>query len=196
MGKGDKPVAGRSEEIAAIECVMGCGLRHVFGAPVGWEEADQKQEEMGIDSRGVCAECRGAQERTPLAELLLERLAASVGQGPRPRPGGGGSGSDPRCSHCGNLATCFGSYESPWNFGYGCDDCCGHGNEDGWCEPPSLWLKCEGVRKAFEAGAAAEKALRTQMLLEAKAMAAESGADAVVSVLSLLIYNWRREGEK
>lgn len=41
----------------------------------------------------------------------------------------------PKCDHCDNPATCFGSYEgSPENYGYACDTCCGHGCEDGHCE--------------------------------------------------------------
>lgn len=36
---------------------------------------------------------------------------------------------------CGNRPTCRGAYEGQDVIGYGCDDCCGHGNEDGWCEP-------------------------------------------------------------
>ena len=35
---------------------------------------------------------------------------------------------------CGKQATCFGAYEGGPE-AYGCDDCCGHGNEDGYCEP-------------------------------------------------------------
>lgn len=31
--------------------------------------------------------------------------------------------------------TCAGAYEDPEApLGFGCDVCCGHGNEDGWCE--------------------------------------------------------------
>ena len=39
------------------------------------------------------------------------------------------------CEICGKKpATCFGSYEGqPESFA--CDDCCGHGNEDGFCVP-------------------------------------------------------------
>lgn len=38
----------------------------------------------------------------------------------------------PLCDHCGAKAMCRGSYEgSPIMFG--CDECCGHGNEDGAC---------------------------------------------------------------
>lgn len=39
------------------------------------------------------------------------------------------------CAHCGKPATCLGAYESEENLGLACDDCCGHGNEDGWCVP-------------------------------------------------------------
>ncbi len=41
----------------------------------------------------------------------------------------------PKCVYCENPATCFGSYECDTNHGFACDDCCGHGNEDGQCEP-------------------------------------------------------------
>jgi hypothetical protein len=30
-------------------------------------------------------------------------------------------------------ATCVGAYEDPRNLGFACDECCSHGNEDGWC---------------------------------------------------------------
>lgn len=34
---------------------------------------------------------------------------------------------------CGAPATCIGSYEGNGDADIGCDTCCGHGNEDGWC---------------------------------------------------------------
>lgn len=40
----------------------------------------------------------------------------------------------PRCHTCGKPATCYGSYEGNAP-DYGRDDCCGHGCEDGHCEP-------------------------------------------------------------
>lgn len=41
----------------------------------------------------------------------------------------------PRCG-CGNAATCLGVYEDPQSAPqYGCDTCCGHGCEDGHCDP-------------------------------------------------------------
>lgn len=46
-----------------------------------------------------------------------------------------GEETDPVCAHCGAPATCFGLYEDPnGEPDYGCDSCCGHGNEDGWCK--------------------------------------------------------------
>jgi len=39
------------------------------------------------------------------------------------------------CARCGAPATCFGSYEDDLSPAFACDDCCGHGNEDGQCEP-------------------------------------------------------------
>lgn len=38
------------------------------------------------------------------------------------------------CYHCGIQATCYGRYGNVFPC-YCCDDCCGHGNEDGHCEP-------------------------------------------------------------
>jgi len=39
------------------------------------------------------------------------------------------------CYTCGLPAVCFGSYEDELHPVFACDDCCGHGNEDGRCEP-------------------------------------------------------------
>ena len=38
------------------------------------------------------------------------------------------------CARCGEPATCLGAYEGAETEQYGCDECCGHGNEDGHCE--------------------------------------------------------------
>lgn len=38
------------------------------------------------------------------------------------------------CANCGKPATCYGAYED-CPAGFACDECCGHGNEDGWCVP-------------------------------------------------------------
>lgn len=39
------------------------------------------------------------------------------------------------CAVCGAPATCVGAYEGATDPEPACDGCCGHGNEDGWCEP-------------------------------------------------------------
>jgi hypothetical protein len=39
-----------------------------------------------------------------------------------------------KCYNCGKPATCYGAYEDT-NEHFACNDCCGHGNEDGWCDP-------------------------------------------------------------
>lgn len=38
-----------------------------------------------------------------------------------------------KCQFCGGLAACYGKYADSTE-GYACDECCGHGCEDGWCE--------------------------------------------------------------
>lgn len=39
----------------------------------------------------------------------------------------------PTCETCKKPATCFGTYEQSDAWGFACDECCGHGNEDGHC---------------------------------------------------------------
>ena len=40
------------------------------------------------------------------------------------------------CYHCvSKPATCIGAYENAEIPAPACDECCGHGNEDGWCIP-------------------------------------------------------------
>jgi hypothetical protein len=39
----------------------------------------------------------------------------------------------PMCQFCGLPAACHGSYEGSVP-DYSCSECCGHGQEDGWCE--------------------------------------------------------------
>ena len=46
----------------------------------------------------------------------------------------------PRCHVCAKPATCLGVYEDPGGKEeFGCDDCCGHGGEDGWCESLDIY---------------------------------------------------------
>ncbi len=39
------------------------------------------------------------------------------------------------CYACKNDAVCVGRYEGHGPIQFCCDECCGHGNEDGWCVP-------------------------------------------------------------
>lgn len=39
------------------------------------------------------------------------------------------------CAVCGRAAICVGAYEGETETQFACDACCGHGNEDGWCQP-------------------------------------------------------------
>ena len=63
----------------------------------------------------------------------------------------------PRCylRTCMNPAACVGEYEgNDGHINFVCDEHCGHGNEDGWCEPIGLALEAlrgrlSGVTKQF-----------------------------------------------
>jgi hypothetical protein len=53
----------------------------------------------------------------------------------------------PVCAICGRPAACFGVYEGHGPIQFACDDCCGHGNEDGWCRAVNHapeFCGCEG----------------------------------------------------
>lgn len=42
----------------------------------------------------------------------------------------------PACITCGKPASCFGRYEDQdGDINFACKECCGCGNEDGWCYP-------------------------------------------------------------
>jgi hypothetical protein len=45
------------------------------------------------------------------------------------------SGKTPKCRTCERPAVCVGYGEEWENLDFACDECCGHGNEDGWCTP-------------------------------------------------------------
>jgi hypothetical protein len=44
-----------------------------------------------------------------------------------------------KCAHCGKPATCIGAYEEDGPDTPACDDCCGHGQEDGHCLPLAIY---------------------------------------------------------
>ena len=68
-----------------------------------------------------CSACGGRAIQAPLKA-----------REPPPSPASGA----PTCATCQRPASCVGVYEDPVGAPrYACDDCCGHGNEDGRCSP-------------------------------------------------------------
>jgi len=46
----------------------------------------------------------------------------------------------PECDICGKPASCIGIYDAMEGEAPACDECCGHGNEDGTCLPIADWV--------------------------------------------------------
>lgn len=65
--------------------------------------------------------------------IVGEDLPDAAGGGPCHCCGGHGTAAK-ICEHCGAPAACYGVYEGIGPVGFACNACCGHGNEDGWCE--------------------------------------------------------------
>jgi hypothetical protein len=44
------------------------------------------------------------------------------------------------CAHCDErMPVCIGRYEDSGPPELACNECCGHGNEDGWCQPIAVY---------------------------------------------------------
>lgn len=57
------------------------------------------------------------------------------------------------CHICGKPATCIGAYEDPEAKDQpACDECCGHGNEDGHCRPIKAPAKADALKRGDEFG--------------------------------------------
>lgn len=102
---------------------MGTELPGVVDAQQLAKEAMEKARGnllVAVDPRRVegfiAAAISDATERAREAELELHVAELKKG----------------RCI-CGNVPACVGRYEGHGPIGFGCDTCCGHGNEDGWC---------------------------------------------------------------
>lgn len=86
-----------------------------------------------------------------------------------------------KCDHCDKEATCFGAYEGITAFA--CDDCCGHGNEDGHCEQLGKVVLCQ-IRdhakrsQAETLDAVADDLERTELALITPASAAHRFREA------------------
>ncbi len=73
------------------------------------------------------------------------------------------------CYHCvSKPATCIGAYENAEIPAPACDECCGHGNEDGWCIPTaSLAEREELVQHVIMLFRTYRSALRPEQALRA-----------------------------
>jgi hypothetical protein len=92
-----------------------------------------------------------------------------------PAPGGSG----PKCATCGKPATCYGSYEDKPPE-YACDNCCGHGCEDGHCDP-------------IPAGGSADPVAAQMAEIQRKAMATVKPYDHSPERLLDSLYVYRAE---
>lgn len=84
------------------------------------DERDQLRQQLEASNRCVDAKdaemCDLIDQRDAAQKACAEMQQAAV------------------CVHCGKPASCFGRYEDPGGpIEFACDECCGHGNEDGWC---------------------------------------------------------------
>ncbi len=94
-----------------------------------------RQTDLAL-KRAVKAECEAADERvrredTETARDGVSEWAERIAEAAKQTLTALALGH-PTCG-CGKPATCVGAYEDLENIAPSCDDCCGHGNEDGWC---------------------------------------------------------------
>ncbi len=111
--------------------------------PRPWTARSLVGASMGARKRRAWAEAEATQltEQERKAGIYLypvrlrnrsARFGYRIGESLRPCRGCPGC---KRCWVCGKSAACFGRYEGHGPMGYACDDCCGHGCEDGHCDP-------------------------------------------------------------
>ena len=122
-------------------------IRHFDGDSLGWLLRATKDGEYPDYLLGKIQALHGDQEELHYAEAMahLAELENAL----------------PKCQHCpeapARAATCLGRYEDEGDGddddAYACDECCGHGDEDGHCEPVSVKERGRigAVRAAMEA---------------------------------------------
>lgn len=94
-------------------------VRHaVLHHPLPWRIEDDWTREVTAKDGTIIAKCM-THARAAAIIATAEKIRAEL--------------DAPMCDTCGKPATCGGSYEH--ERAYACDDCCGHGGEDGHCEP-------------------------------------------------------------
>lgn len=150
------------EKDAAIKYAEQCerekeGLRALHDcAAKQRDEAERERDENLLESGditcmetdnpgcGICTMCLGlalefAKKRAESLQALVDESAVSLLGELKRRVEAEASAAAAwqhiKCSGCGGVPTCYGSYEGGGVEGFCCDDCCGHGNEDGWCKP-------------------------------------------------------------
>ena len=105
-----------------------------------WLWPDDNRRDALRMFRDMAAEWKNNYEKY---EYRLARKPYRIGQKVRPCPG---CAQCLKCS-CGNVAACIGLYE-PWSKHQpeapACDECCGHGCEDGYCYKLENFFPCDG----------------------------------------------------
>jgi hypothetical protein len=101
--------------VSSLTRLQGGYLKHKAGCEISWCEAGFRPPAWPTSRQPVCT--------CDLGTLLatLTRLTRSP--------------EASACAICGKPATCRGAYEGEQEPQLACDSCCGHGNEDGRCEP-------------------------------------------------------------
>lgn len=131
----EREAKGWSEQVTALRQQLAEAQREIER----WRENGKGR---GAINDHVRAECREVAELLNLHEayrcsevgreeirVVQKRLEDAAGGKTEPEP-------EPKCAICGTPPTCIGEYETDTGIEtYGCDDCCGHCNEDGHCTP-------------------------------------------------------------
>lgn len=150
--------------------------------------------EAALLTERPCEQCRGTgydghHQRCGLCDGVGRRKAASSERDTPPPT------EPPLCGVCGKPAACFGLYDDPdgdrsGDPDYACDSCCGHGCEDGKCDPIAdpascierrawnCWNEVEGIASDWQCFQALVRAFRNERLARPKASSAPSSPSA------------------
>lgn len=110
----------------AVTCSCTCVSHQQNAARIAALTADVKDSQRIISD--FVDEVASRQDKEAELEARIAELEARTDAGPRPR-------TPPVCAICGKPAVCFGAYDMAEQSSYACGQCCGHGNEDGQCQP-------------------------------------------------------------
>ncbi len=111
-------VVGAERDAALSECERLKGELGLANAVVNELQQDVKTL-LDVEDSAQCPSCWAwLEEGAPHDEHCLTRKYEGI---------------VPRCRICGKPAACIGRYEGHGIVAFACDECCGHGNEDGEC---------------------------------------------------------------